>query len=203
MRKRSCLNTDFWKESVSQYLLNFHYIVLFSIFQIFFSLLILPAGPAWIAMCRCLRNAAEGKKVSVLEYFSVLWQFRIRGLLYSVIIVCTLTGMIFGSVLGQIESGGALAISSQICAGLMLALSIYVPFTLRPERKVLSAIYDSCMYFFGHFVSSVMLMSVIVIVFLVSWWLTPALTFLILPGTAGFFLSRTIVGINEDMEQDP
>ena len=184
------------------YLLNFHYIVLFSIFQVFFSLFLFPAGPAWIAMCRCLRHGAVGQKIALSEYFSLIWQYRVKGLLYSLIIVSSLTGLFFGVILGQIENGVPLAVSSVICAGLMLALTIYTPFTLKGQRKVLSAFYDSCMYFFGHFISSVMLMSVIVFFFLVSWWITPALIVLILPGTMGFFLSRTIVGITADMGQE-
>ena len=202
MRKRSCLDIAFFKESCLIYLLNFHYIVLFSIFQLISSVLFILSGPAWIAMCHCLRQPAEGKKVRLKDYFLCFWQHAGVGMLYSMIICSAMTGMFFGSILGNVVEGSALAISSQICASLLLALTIFTPFTLTKGRKFLSALFDSCMYFFGNFVAASMLMATIVIVFLLSWWVTPILTLLIFPGTIGFCVSRTIVGINQDLDSD-
>ena len=126
MRKRSCLDIAFFKESCLTYLLNFHYIVLFSIFQLISSVLLILSGPAWIAMCHCLRQPAEGKKVRFKDYFLCFWQYTGVGMLYSVIICSAMTGIFFGSILGNAVDGSALAVSSQICASLLLALTIWL-----------------------------------------------------------------------------
>lgn len=202
MKRHSWLEWDHIKESVSLFFLNFHYIVLLSILQIVLTFLVLPAGPSWIAMCKCLRSVAEGQKLHLGDYFRGVWRYRVRGLLYSLIFVSCIIGLVFGFFLLNVQAHSELGISSMICAGILFGLTMYMPFALAGENKVLTTVFISVKYFLGRFSSSVVVLSIISIFFLIFYWLSPVLVALIIPGLAAFTLSRIIVANNHDVDDE-
>lgn len=202
MKRHSWLEWDHIKESISLFFLNFHYIVLLSIFQMVLTVLVFPAGPSWVAMCRCLRMVAEGQKLHLGDYFRGVWRYRVRGLLYSLIFVSCIIGLVFGFLLLNVQAHSELGISSMICAGILFGLTMYMPFPLAGENKVLTTIFISVKYFFGRFSSSVVVLSLISIFFLLLYWLSPVLVALVMPGLMAYILARIVVTNNRDVDRE-
>lgn len=200
MKKHTWLDSQYNKDTVSLFFLNFHYIFLLSILQCIFTVLILPAGAAWMAMCECFRELSEGGKISLKTYFRAIWKYKTRGLLYSLVLVCGIQGIVFSMLLSGTEGESGLSAASAVASGLMLGVTIYLPFTLRGEEKVLTALYHAFIYFFGRFFSSIVLLLIIYIFFQILNALTPVLILFIMPGLIALFLSRMIVANNTDID---
>lgn len=182
------------------FFLNFHYIVLLSVLQCLFTVLILPAGAAWMAMCECFRELAEGGAISLKTYFRAIWKYKTRGLLYSLVLVCGIQGIIFGMLLSGTEGESGLSVASTVASGLMLGVTMYLPFALRREEKALTALYHAFIYFFGRFFSSLVLLLIIYIFFQILNALTPVLILFIMPGLVALLLSRMIIANNTDID---